>query len=553
MSHLAQDALPFVTTATIDPVPTGWLDMLPPQADCLRDYQVEQVGHVAEAMRQGYRRILVQGATGSGKSHVIATIVLAAFLAGLRVLILATRTRLVLQLHGKLNAFGVPHGVIANPLPELRNYSALVQIASVDTLHRRAVVNEHIPLPSADVVIFDEAHLSTADTRIGILDSYPEAARIGFTATPARKSGRSLGAAFDVLILGRSIRELTAAGVLVPLRIFNSPVLSAKELRSVPKDNEGDYQLQALGELLSRPKLIGDVLENWLRIAKGKRTLLFCVNKTHGVALLADFLRQGIRAEMLTDHDDEATREEVIGRLERGETDVLVNCFLLSYGTDIPAVECIVLARPTRSITMFLQLVGRGLRPSLETGKRDCILIDHGHCVENIGLPQSDFGWSLDDKRNASREAAQHAKAAAEAMRTCPECAAIWLTSELGNACPECGWKPLPGSKPITALEADLEEIADAVEVTPADRCVERFYREALGWNVKYKPHKWRDSENKVRGACWYATKEKFNFADSVGIPSRFWRLDSLPCSVDVAGWLKYRDIKWARGRGRAA
>ena len=91
------------------------------------------------------------------------------------------------------------------------------------------------------------------------------------------------------------------------------------------------------------------MLENWLRIAKGKRTLVFAVNKTHGAALLADFLRQGITAEMLTDADEEATREEVIDRLERGSTQVVINCFLLSYGADIPAVECIVLARPTRS------------------------------------------------------------------------------------------------------------------------------------------------------------------------------------------------------------
>ena len=88
-----------------------WLDNLPSQADCLRDYQAEQVGEVADAMRQGFKRILVQGATGSGKTHVIATIVLAAFLAGLRVLILATRTRLVRQLHERLIAFDVPHEI----------------------------------------------------------------------------------------------------------------------------------------------------------------------------------------------------------------------------------------------------------------------------------------------------------------------------------------------------------------------------------------------------------------------------------------------------------
>lgn len=531
----------------------SWLDVLPPQADCLRDYQAEQVGHVAEAMQQGYKRILVQGATGSGKTHVIATIVLAAFLAGLRVLILATRTRLVRQLHERLNAFDTPHGVIANPLPELRNYSARVQIASVDTLHRRAIVNEHIPLPGADVVIFDEAHLSTADTRIGILDSYPDAVRIGFTATPARKSGRSLGAAFDVLILGRSIRELTAARVLVPLRIFNSPVVTTKELRSVPKDNDGDYQSAALGELLSRPKLIGDVLENWLRIAKGKRTLVFAVNKTHGAALLADFLRQGIKAEMLTDQDEEATREEVIARLERGDTHILINCFLLSYGADIPAVECIVLARPTRSLTMFLQMVGRGLRPSPETGKRDCILIDHGHVVENLGLPQSDFGWNLDDKRNASREAAERTKSAAEPMRTCPECTAIWMTSEQGNACPECGWKPAPKSKPITARDADLEEMADAQDQpTPLDDRVICWYREACGDFAKRNPDKWMATPKKVRWGAWCETRAKFRMAETVKKPGPYWDLTPFAPSAEVAGWLHHRRIKFSRSRPRA-
>jgi len=103
-------------------------------------------------------------------------------MAGLRVLILATRTRLVRQLHERLEAFGVRHGAVAARLPELLDYSATVQIASVDTLHRRAVVNERIPLPGADVVIFDEAHLATAETRLRILQSYPEALRIGFTA-----------------------------------------------------------------------------------------------------------------------------------------------------------------------------------------------------------------------------------------------------------------------------------------------------------------------------------------------------------------------------------
>lgn len=553
-AELHADAFAVRPQAAVGPTPIDWLDTLPSEADCLRDYQAAQVEKIPRAMRAGCRRILIQLPTGGGKTHEIAAVVAAAVGAGLPVLIIATRTRLVRQLHERLKAFGIRHGVIASSLPELRDYSALVQIASADTLHRRAIVGTKIPLPPAGVVIFDEAHLATAETRLNLLDSYPDAIRIGFTATPARKSGKSLGAAFQWLIPGPSIRQLTALGTLVPLRIFNTPLVSSRELKALPKDNDNDYQTGALSERFNRPKLIGGVLENWLRIAKGKRTLVFAIDKAHAASLLEAFLRSGVAAEMLTDNDDETTREEVVARLDRGETQVVVNCFLMSYGVDIPSVECIVLARPTRSLTMYLQMVGRGLRPSLETNKADCILIDHGHVVENLGLPQSDFGWTLDSNRNVNREALNHTRSAAtEQTRTCKACAAIWLTSEQGNSCPECGWKPEPKSRAIAVQDADLEEMAEtAAPLSPTDPRILRFYQEALGWTQKHKPQKWQEKPNAVRASCWHAAREKFKLTQD-RVPSVYWELPALPASLEVAGFLKYRDIKWARSRARAA
>lgn len=543
----------YVTQA--DPLPESWLRALPPVADCLRPYQRRQVEQTNQALESGYRRILLQGATGSGKTHIISAIVAAACAADIPVLILATRTRLVRQLHERLEAFGIRHGTIAAPLPNLRDYSAKVQVASVDTLHRRSVVARTAPMPPAGLVIFDEAHLATADTRLAILDHYADAIRIGFTATPARKSGRSLGAAFDCLILGPSIRELTSAGMLVGLRIFNTPIASSKELQALPKDTDNDYQAGALGTLLSRPKLVGDVLENWLKIARGKRTLLFCVNKAHGGALLTEFLRQGIKAEMITDRDDEVTREDVLGRLERAETHIVINCFLLAYGIDVPSVECVVLARPTRSLTMYLQMVGRGLRPSSETGKRDCTLIDHGHVVTNLGLPSSDFGWTLVESRNVNREALERTRSkTAEAPRTCKQCSALWLTSEQGNVCPECGWTPTVRSKAITVQDADLAEMAedDGRPTSPTDPRVVRFYQECLGWKQRHEPQKWADAPNKARASCWHATREKFKLAED-RVPHSFWALPASPASIDVAGYMKYRNIRWARSKSRAA
>jgi len=536
-------------------VPLDWLDALPLKIrDCLRGYQRQQIADIVCKLHSGHTRILAQAPTGSGKTHIIGAIVVAAFEADLRVLVLATRTRLVRQMHERLEAFGVRHGVIAAPLPELRNYSAKVQVASVDTLNRRALVNEHIPLPAADIVIFDEAHLATAETRLRLLDSYPSALRVGFSATPARKSGRSLGAAFDCLILGPSIRELTAAGVLVPTRIFNTPIVTEKELRSVPKDTDSDFKPAALGELLSRPKLIGDVVTNWLRIANRKRTLCFAVNKAHGAALLDSFRQQGVAAEMLTDADDEGTREEVIERLEEGTTSVVINCFLMSYGVDLPTVECIILARPTRSLMMYLQMVGRGLRAAPD--KTHCIVIDHGHVVENLGLPQSDHDWTLAEDRNVNAEALARntGESTSERARTCSQCLTLWLTSEQGQCCPECGWTPPQRSKAIGVQDADLDEIAeDAAPLSLTDKRVLQFHAEACGWYARRWPDRWMNKPNSGRWWAWGQTLAKFRFADGLRMPDKGWKSFAMPPSAATAGWLQHRMIKFAKSKRSVA
>ncbi len=541
---------PPVQTGPPRPIPADWLDTLPSAADCLRDYQRHQIADIAAALGRGHTRILAQAPTGAGKTHIIATVTMAAAASGLRVLILATRARLVLQLHDRLNAFQIRHGVIAAPFPYLKNYSTPVQVASADTLYRRAIVAGRIPLPSADVVIFDEAHLATADSRLRILQSYPAATHIGSTATPARKSGKALDAAFDCMVLGPTIKALTAAGVLVRCRIFNTPLVTEAELKALPKDTDGDFKAAPTAELLSRPKLMGDVVSNWLRIANRKKTLCFAVTKAHGAALCDAFRQQGVAAELVTNSDDEQMRESAISRLEAGDTHVLVNCFLLSYGIDIPSVECVVLARPTRSLTMYLQMVGRGLRAA--PGKDQCILIDHGHVVENLGVPQTDFAWSLDPASNANAVALKEASAQAtrEAIRTCSECSELWLTSEQGNSCPSCGWVPPPRSKTVAVEEADLQELAgEEAACSPQDPHVMSFFRESCGWYARRWADRWRETPGKGRGWAWRQTATKFHFAEGTHIPTHYWRLTIASPSAEVSGWLKSRMIRWAMSR----
>jgi superfamily II DNA or RNA helicase len=512
-------------------VDAPFLAHLPAACAELRPYQREQLERAADAVRRGVRRILLQAPTGSGKTHLIAALSKAVTDAELRIVVLAPRTRLVQQIHERLLAFKVPHGVIAAALSRLRFNNAPAQVCAIDTLVRRCIADERMPLPGADVVVFDECHLALGRTRVELLERYPEALHIGFTATPAKVSGRPLADRFDELILGPSTRELIDAGHLVRPRVFSTPVVLARELEHISKDSKtGDYATGELAALMSRPRLVGDVLGNWLNIANGKRTLIFACDKGHGASLLEQFFQAGVVAEMVTDQTAEAEREEAIARLESGQTTVLINCFLLSYGVDLPAVECIVLARPTRSLTLYLQAVGRGLRPF--PGKDQCIVIDHGRVVETLGMPHADFPWSLAQNTNINQLARSNYRGeGTEKPRTCPECHHAWLVSEEGPACTACGWAPAPIARPIDTLEADLREVGaiDEEQMTAFSPQVQRFYCEALGDYINRKPEVWRTDPRKARAASWFATKEKFELRTPQWAPrldhTRPWRL----------------------------
>jgi DNA repair protein RadD len=290
-------------------------------------------------------------------------------------------------------------------------------------------------------------------------------------------------------------------------------------------------------------------VENWLRIANGKRTLVFACTKSHGAALLQEFLQAGIAAELLTDQDSEPDREAAIYRLEAGSTKVLINCFLLSYGVDVPAVECVVLARPTRSVTLYLQAVGRGMRPA--PGKEHVVLIDHGRVVESLGMPDAEFGWSLDDINVNTRA---HGEVAArrqseEQHRTCPECLHLWLVSEDGPACASCGWMPAPNPKAVPFTDAELREIN--AEVSAQDTAaVERFYQEALGWYAQRWPGRWMHREKSARWAAWMWTRKRF-VLNAERPPPKFWNISLAQPGMEASGWLKSRLIAYQRRRGQ--
>lgn len=544
-------ALPFVSTPDSEIRRADFLDVLTAEAEILRLYQRGMLTEAAQAIRR-FRRLCLQAPTGSGKTVVIGALVAAAIAAGLRVLILATRTRLVRQLHERMDTYGIEHGILAASMPGYVNWSKPAQVSSVDTLYRRCFVSKRMPLPIADVVVFDEAHLALGASRQKILNAYPNAWIFGFTATPAKTSGAPLREQFDHLILGPSVTDLIAGGNLVKPRVFNQPLVSAKELKAVRKDaKSGDFVTGEISAVMSRPKLIGDVVQNWLRIANGKRTLVFACDKAHGQDLVTEYRRAGVSCEQLTDNDDEDTREEVIARLEHRITQVVVNCFLLSYGIDIPAVECVVLARPTRSIVLYLQAVGRGMRPS--PGKDVCLVIDHGRVVEALGPPAYDRDWSLNDanaNKSTADKFAKERKSADEKARHCAECACEWLVSEEGNDCPHCGWKFVVKAKPVQVEQAEL---VAGKEMDADWSSMDRFFAEACMHYSQRWPDRWQAKPTGGRWWAWMKTRTKFKRPEDERIPRRYWECALREVGMETAGWLKADQIRYAKSQAKAA
>lgn len=526
-----------------------WLDDTS-WSQVLRAYQREQLSEVAQAVRS-HRRVLIQAPTGAGKTHLIATMAGCAVRSGMRVLILATRTKLVRQIHERLEEFEIRHGVLAASLRGLSNWAMAVQVASVDTLYSRCMRSAKMPMPPADVVIFDEAHLALGATRTRILDSYPKAFIVGLTATPAKTSGKSLKDQFDTLVLGPSIAWLIEQKMLVPPLIFAKPIITKEELASVRKDSKTrDYVTEDVSKIMRRPKLVGGIVENWLRNANGLRTLVFTCDKGHGADVVQEFLKAGIACEQLTDADDDDTREIVIERLRTGVTKVVVNCFLLSYGIDIPEVECIVLARPTRSVPLYLQAVGRGARPF--PGKTNYKLIDHGRVVQNLGRPTYERDWSLDEKSNVNDQAAKQESVRAESEErpiVCAECDCEWLRTESGSNCPNCGWKPAPKPKQVEIQHAELAELDPELDQS-AD--MEKFFCQSLAWSINRWPQKWQEKPKSLRWQVWMTVIEKFKRPTDERMPSHFWNASPEPCTPEVAGWQKARIIRWARSKRHA-
>lgn len=352
----------------------------------LRNYQIKAKNDVYGAFKAGHKNVLLQVPTGGGKTIIFTSIARNVVDQGeKKCLVLVHRKELIDQTINKALKYGLRFSVIQADY--LYKPFEQYQIASVQTLVRRLDKISFVP----DVIITDECHHATSETYRKIYAQYPNAYHIGVTATPTRTNGEGFKDIFDILVQGPSVNELINMGYLVKPKIFAKPL--DFDLSSV-KVTAGDYNEKALSEAFEANFTYGNLVQTWHEKAEGKKTVAFAINIRHSKHIVDTYRAAGISAEHLDAETNPRERVAIIDRFRRGEIRVLSNVNIVTEGFDLPDIECIQLVRPTKSLTLYLQMVGRGLRPA--DGKDQAIVLDHSNSVFVHGFPEQDREWTLD-------------------------------------------------------------------------------------------------------------------------------------------------------------
>lgn len=376
----------------------------------LRDYQIEDIARLRNEYGQSKRAVLYQLATGGGKTVVFSHIVQGAAAKGRKVGILAHRRELISQASAKLDWCGVPHGIVAAGMD--RDHDQRVLVASIQTVTSRGV---HA-LGDLDFIVADEAHHARADTWTALLQAHPRAKLLGVTATPARTDGKGLGiqagGLFDSIVCGPSMQTLVDGGYLAPTKCYvPARRIDTTGLRTVA----GDW---AAGNAMAERATIvtGDAIAEYRSKAAGRTAIAFCVTVEHAEHVAAAFAAAGYRAACVHGGTPKDQRDALIAGLGNGSLDILTSCDLISEGLDVPAVGAVILLRPTASVILCLQQIGRGMRPA--PGKDCLVVLDHAANTQRHGLPEEDRDWTLDGvERTAVRVAREVAEREAAGRR----------------------------------------------------------------------------------------------------------------------------------------
>lgn len=479
------------------------------EARPLRPHQRDAITALKTSLLAGNKRVVIQLPTGAGKTRTAAEIVLGALGKGNRVCFTVPRISLVDQTVAAFENEGIDWlGVVQASHPRT-DYGAPVQIASVDSLRERAC-------PDVGMVIVDECHLGSV-----VIDRWmerePRKVFVGLSATPWR---RGMAERWQDLVSPVSMQQLIDAGFLSPFRVF-AP--SHPDMSGVKTGASGDYQEEGSAEVMGG--LVADVVETWIKRAERRPTLVFAVNLAHARQLQQQFAAAGVAMGYCEAKTDLVERKLQFDRLARGEIAGIVNVGTLTTGVDAD-VRCIVLARPTKSEMLHVQIIGRGLRTA--SGKADCLILDHADNHARLGFV-TDIHH---DKLLAGKDRNSTRKEQGEPMpKECGSCGI--LKPPRVRECPACGFAPERQSD-IEVEDGELLEIAPSKGPKPKPADKQRLWSELLDV---------ARVRNRSRGWASHAYRER------MGVWPRALADVCAPASPETLSWVRAKDIRFAKSR----
>lgn len=453
----------------------------------LRPYQSDLLDRIDKAWFSGNRSILCQLPTGGGKTIVFSTVIHEASQNGSKCLVLAHREELIKQAADKIEAVtNEPVGIIKAGYPT--NYGRDIQVASVQSLTRRLD-----KCPQFDLIVVDESHhCTTGTTYMRILDRFPNARILGVTATPIRLDGKGFRGIFDELICGVTVSQLIEMGSLSPYKYIATE--RSMSVEGVGK-RQGDYKTEEVAKANPVTGLAGDVVKSYRDYLQGKQAVVFCINVEHSIAIAAHFRAAGIIAHHLDGNTPSDERSSVMNQFRDRQIQVLTNCALFDEGLDIPSLDGVILARPTQSLSRFLQMVGRALRPF--EGKEHAVIVDLADNYQRLGMPDEERIWTLDglEKRDRSNSQLVRNEKTGEVEEII-----IDLTPTFGLQFVEVSPRAtLLGSRP------DLRSWIDRVDNL-------LMAREMYGYKAGWCAHKLLDSAREPPLEIWQYLGEKLGY-----------------------------------------
>jgi len=448
----------------------------------LRPYQSKAIHQIRLLFAKGTKKVLLHLSTGGGKTVIFCEILNGVRKRGKKAIIVVYGKGLVDNASQRLMREGIPHGVLQGNHWNYRPNEP-IQVCSITTLFKRKIV------PEADLVVIDEAHMSTGVSYEWLLSQYQDKFILPVTATPHLKKGMRHVA--DEVVYPIAFKELVKQDFLVAPKYFCPIQLDLSKVKIDSKT--GDYSLADLALNMDGPKIYGEVVSHYKEICNGVPAICFAINIQHSNMLVNLFNINGIKAEHVDAKTPQSVRAEIIKRLENGETKVIVNVGVMTTGIDIPCLKAIIFCRPTKSYNLMIQMAGRGTRPYKD--KDFFYILDHANNVLEHGFIENEQecnldGWEKDSVRKA---------------KVCKECFFAWMPEKPREPCPECGF--IEPAKETAGKEINLE-VADAklVEIKSAEdlvrikikKFVDKEIEKALKRN--YKP-----------GYVFYRIKEEFD------------------------------------------